>query len=174
MGRTELKIIVLDAGPLIHLDELGALSLLSDFSRLIVADAVWKEVTTHRPNLFRSSSIRFRRTSPPVEPLSPTLKAIAKMFPLHRGETEALRIALAQNANLLLTDDTAARLAARQLGIRVHGTLGILLRAVRTKQRTPEDIIRLLQGLPTRSTLHVKRVLLNEIIQQVQQFESKP
>lgn len=34
---------------------------------------------------------------------------------------------------LFLTDDAAARLAAQQFRVEVHGTIGILLRAVRTR-----------------------------------------
>lgn len=40
--------VVCDAGPLIHLDQLGCLDLLSDFSVVLVPDAVWSEVLKHR------------------------------------------------------------------------------------------------------------------------------
>lgn len=42
-------LVVCDAGPLIHLDELDALGLLSDFAEVLVPDAVWREVERHRP-----------------------------------------------------------------------------------------------------------------------------
>ena len=47
-----MPIVVCDAGPLIHLDELGCLDLLSDFSEVLVPEAVWREVRQHRPNDF--------------------------------------------------------------------------------------------------------------------------
>jgi predicted nucleic acid-binding protein len=65
---------------------------------------------------------------------------------------------------------TAARLAARTLQVSAHGTLGVLLRATRRRQRTPEEILNVLNALPVRSTLHIKRELLDEIIQQVKEL----
>jgi predicted nucleic acid-binding protein len=70
-----------------------------------------------------------------------------------------------------LTDDTAARLAARTLKVDAHGSLGILLRAIRRKQTTHADILNVLHTLPQRSTLHIKRELLDDIIRQVRDLE---
>ena len=35
-------LVVCDAGPLIHLDEVGALDLLADFAEILVPEAVWR------------------------------------------------------------------------------------------------------------------------------------
>jgi predicted nucleic acid-binding protein len=160
------RVVVLDAGPLIHLDDLGSLGLLADHVELLVPDAVWNEVEQHRPALFVSSSLYFRRTTP-RSAQDPSLAAISILYPLHLGETQALQIAMECEADMLLTDDTAARLAANQLRIPVHGTLGILLRAVRTRQLSTREVVDLLQALPERSTLHVRSSLLKEIIAEV-------
>jgi len=58
---TSACVVVLDAGPLIHLDELAVLSLLEDFAELLVPDEVWNEVERHRPGLFDSSSLTLTR-----------------------------------------------------------------------------------------------------------------
>lgn len=50
-------------------------------------------------------------------------------FMLDEGEAEAIVLALEINASLILIDDREARLQAKRLGLRVTGTLGILLRA---------------------------------------------
>jgi hypothetical protein len=47
-------LVVCDAGPLIHLDELGSLDLLADFPDVLVPDAVWREVNLHRPGVLTS------------------------------------------------------------------------------------------------------------------------
>lgn len=86
---------------------------------------------------------------------------------LHRGEQEALALATKHEDALLLTDDTAARLAAGVLGIGVHGTIGILIRAIRRTQRTKEQVPDLLRAIPAKSTLHLKRSFLATIIDQV-------
>jgi hypothetical protein len=56
---------------------------------------------------------------------------------------------------IFLTDDAAARLAAMTLGYRVHGSIGILLRAIRRGHRSKDEVITVLRELPVRSTLHV-------------------
>lgn len=43
------QVVVCDAGPLIHLDEVACLDLLADFSTVLVPEVVWQEVTRHRP-----------------------------------------------------------------------------------------------------------------------------
>ena len=50
------------------------------------------------------------------------------------------------------------------LGYRVHATIGILLHAIRRKQRTKGEVIAILRNLPYRSTLHIRSQLLEEII----------
>ena len=44
MERSDLDIVVSDAGPIIYLDELDTLALLSDFQTIILPDAVWEEI----------------------------------------------------------------------------------------------------------------------------------
>ena len=166
------RVVVLDAGPLIHLDELGALALLDDYKELLVPDAVWNEVDRHRPALFATTGLKVIRVVP-QRTCSPALLALSRLFPLHLGETQALQIATEHGADLLLTDDTAARLAAKQLNIPVHGTLGILLRAVRRRQLSAAEVATLLRKIPQRSTLHVKQSLLNEVILTVEKLNKK-
>jgi predicted nucleic acid-binding protein len=162
-----MPLVVCDAGPLIHLDELGCLDLLSDFSEVLVPEAVWVEVLKHRPGALAHSTVTFRRVRP-TDPEPPALEALAQVLSLHTGEWQALRVALEHRPGLLLTDDTAARLAAANLGIVTHGSIGILVRAIRRKQRTKLEILAVLRMLPTQSTLHLKRSLLNSVIEEVE------
>ena len=43
MGAEEVSLAVADAGPVIHLNEIGCLSLLRIFETLHIPDAVWSE-----------------------------------------------------------------------------------------------------------------------------------
>lgn len=160
-------LVVCDAGPLIHLDEVGALDLLADFSEVLVPDAVWREVAQHRLGALTHPGVTLRRIVPQMA-VSPELEALAQVFSLHTGEWEALRVAMEHRPGLLLTDDTAARLAAGNLRIGTHGTIGILVRAIRRRQRTKEEILEVLKSLPSRSTLHLKRSLLEAVISEVE------
>ena len=56
------------------------------------------------------------------------------MLELHRGEAEAIALALETKTDHLLIDERDGRLMARQLGLSLTGVLGVLLRAKRMKQ----------------------------------------
>lgn len=165
--ETPDPVVVSDAGPLIHLDEVGALDLLVDFPQVMVPEAVWHEVARHRPAALVHPSVVLHRLTP-ARPAPPQLETIAQVLSLHTGECEALRLALEQPSALLLTDDTAARLAATSLGIQTRGTVGMIIRAIRRNQRNKQQVLTLLRSIPLASTLHLKRSLLDAVIQEVE------
>ncbi len=165
MATTKPALVVADAGPLIHLDELAALDVLSDYAAIFVPNAVWLEVQRHRPLALQQTGVKLIRQTPP--PFSARINAITALYTLHHGEREALALCLTHAIKLLLTDDTAARLAAKNLNITAHGTLGLLIRAVRQNLRTPSEVLELLAAIPQQTTLHIRPSLLNDVIEQV-------
>ena len=167
MVASEPALVVCDAGPLIHLDELSCIDLLADFPTVLVPDAVWREVEKHRPAALTAAVVNLQRVAPP-DPLPPQLEALARLLTLHRGETEALAVATSHAPAMLLTDDTAARLAADALGLTAHGSLGVIIRALRRGLRSREQVLATLRSLPASSTLHIKRELLDDVIRQVE------
>jgi predicted nucleic acid-binding protein len=167
MVKTEpATTLICDAGPLIHLDELGILSLLSDFHPILIPPAVWGEVETHRPSAISQSEISLVRSPPPADFKVPFLPLV-QAFSLDAGEKEAILLMHLHSNALLITDDAAARLVAEQLGFRVHGTIGIIIRAIRRKQRSREEVISLIERIPTHSSLHIRPSLLKEILVQI-------
>ena len=163
--------VICDAGPIIHLDELDCLDLLRDFPEVIVPVAVRREVQRHRPEALDRPQTAWRAAAP-GEPPSAELRALVRLLALHVGETAAIQIAMGHPGAMLLTDDTAARLAARSLGIRVHGTLGLLVRAIRRGQRSRREIAGILADVPHRSSLHVRPGLLMSVIREVEAKDS--
>lgn len=165
-NESEPVLVVCDAGPLIHLHEIECLDLLAGFAEVLVPEAVWREVAWHRPAALDQTGVRLRRLAPGIA-APPKLEALRVLLSLDIGECEALGIALEQGADLLLTDDTAARLAAGQLGITARGTIGILIRAIRKRTRTKAEVLSVLESLPTRSSLHLRRSFLQTVIEEV-------
>ena len=99
---------------------------------------------------------------------SPLVQAITPLYTLHSGEQEALHLCVEHRNSLLLTDDTAARLAAKSLGIPAHGTVGLLIRAIRRQTRTKPEVVALMRDIPSRTTLHIRRGLLDSLIAEVE------
>lgn len=169
-NEPEPPIIVCDAGPLIHLEEVGCAELLADFPQVLVPLAVWEEVAKHQPSALTHSTVRFQKVTP-GKALSIELDVLSRLLGLHRGEQQALQVAQSHPGCFVLTDDTAARLATRNLGLAAHGTIGMLLRAIRRKQKTKDEVVKLLRSLPSASTLHVRPALLEEIVREVEQSQ---
>ena len=155
--------VICDAGPLIHLDELGCLGLLADFRSVLVPEQVWQEVERHRASALKQCEVTLQEVSVVVS-TEVAFQTLVRAMALAMGEQAALSLMVHHPQAILLTDDAAARLAAVTLGYKVHGTIGILLRAIRRQQRTRDDILTLLRHLPEHSTLHIRPSLLHEII----------
>lgn len=158
--------VVSDAGPLIHLDQLGSIDLLRDFRQVIVPNAVRAEVARHRPSALRRRSVRLTPAAMVPEP-EPRLLELTQAFLLGAGEFEALRLMQDLPHAILLTDDAAARLVAVRLAHEVHGTVGIIVRALRRGQRTKRQVLNLLRAVPSRSSLFIEARLLEQIVREV-------
>lgn len=160
-SRSSLR-AVCDAGPIIHLDEIGVLYLIEDFQEILLCPAVIEEVQTKRPTLFTKISPPFI-ASPKAFPIDPTLITMCSALSLDAGESESLALMERNPAAIFLTDDSAARMVAERMGYKVHGTIGILLRSIRRNQLNPKEVLGLLGSLPQRCSLFIKPSLLEEI-----------
>lgn len=161
-------IVVCDAGPLIHLDELRCLDVLLEFSLILVPEAVWQEVQRHRPTALRRRRIALTRVSD-LPRAEPHLKRLVEDFSLDLGEEQALRLMRRYPGAILLSDDDAARNVARGLRYAVHGTLGLLLLAVERGRRSRRQVFNLLRTIRSKSTLHVSTKVLTAVIAQLQE-----
>lgn len=111
-----MTLVVPDTGPLIHLAEIESLSLFSIADRCIVPKAVHEE-------------LRAGELPAGLDELGYELETAEVQKDdygdLDRGETAALALANEHDATLL-TDDLAAREAAEDAGIEVHGSIGVI------------------------------------------------
>jgi predicted nucleic acid-binding protein len=164
MVATEI-VAVLDAGPLIHLDELGRLRLLSDFKQLLVPQAVLDEALRHRPGMKPAVLSNLEIISDPP-PLSADLLKLADEFALHAGERAALAVLKLRGGHFhfLLSDDSAARSVALAAGFQTHGTIGLILRSHRRGRVSKTEMLLLLRELSARTTLHINKDFLAVIV----------
>ena len=154
--------VVCDAGPVIHLDELGCLDLFKDFQEVLLPNTVWKEIDQYRPSALIKADLPFLKRAGEAPPIEPLL-TLCKVFSLDAGEIEALAIMEQRPRAMFLTDDAAARLVAIQMGFNVHGTIGILIRSIRRGQMSPKEVLGILKDIPLKSTLYIRHSLLQEI-----------
>ncbi|EEB73533.1 DUF3368 domain-containing protein [Thermococcus sp. AM4] len=113
-----MKTIVSNTSPLIGLSNIGKLDVLHKvFGRVFIPPAVRREFGEELPEWIEV-------TSPENRPL---VSALSKL--LGAGESEAIALAIELGADFLIPDDLKARKIARELGINVIGTAGVLLLA---------------------------------------------
>ena len=166
MAATDGVLVVLDAGPLIHLDEISCLHLLEGFHSLLIPSVVWSEAVRHRSQL-RLEKIPRATIADPHGPPPLSLAAASFANELHAGEIAAITLLHEAGGGLLLSDDDAARQTAEALGFSVAGTLGLLLRGIRRKQISSAQVRQLVAALPEQSTLHVSRTLLRRFAESI-------
>lgn len=164
--------IVCDAGPLIHLDELDCLHLFNDFDTVFVPEQVWQEVSHHRPGALTNPNVTLQKVKVNVS-IHPTFQSLMRSMALDYGEQAALTLMQSHSDAIFLTDDAAARLAAVTLGYQVHGSLGILIRAIRRNQMAKDEVLAILEAMPESSTLYVRPSLLKNIVDQVEKYTSE-
>src|SRR5438045_3292106 len=114
--------VVSNSSPLIALDRIAHLHLLNHlFGTLVVPPAVSSETS---PLLTLPQWISERAVTQPIPPQV----VAASVGP---GEREAIGLAIECNASWVILDDRPARRLARELGLPVVGTLGVLVAAKR-------------------------------------------
>ncbi len=122
-------IVVADSSPLIALSRVGRLGLLQQmFGRLVVPDAVWRELTECEPG--RAGVAEMLRSNW-IERRSITDAGLVNLLrqDLGAGEAEAIVLARESKAEVLLMDERLGRSAATRLGITVTGLVGVLIEA---------------------------------------------
>jgi len=122
-------IVVLDAGPIIHLPWIDHLQLLGQlFEEVFLPPAVEKEILAPPAGTLGLDRIRkaFNDGRLQVSPLPTMSEAESGIARLGPGELEAFALAEGLGAGLLITDDAVARREAAGRGLNVTGTLGVL------------------------------------------------
>lgn len=112
-------LVVSDSTCLIGLQRIGRTNVLSRlFTTIHIPLAVHHEVGFLQPCM-------------KVERVQDLLLVTALETQLDRGEAEAIALAAERQADLLILDEKKGRRVARDMGLRISGTIGLLVRARR-------------------------------------------
>ncbi|OGO33398.1 MAG: hypothetical protein A2Z03_03215 [Chloroflexi bacterium RBG_16_56_8] len=120
------RVVIANTTPIIALALIGKLDLLKQlYGEIIIPIAVQAEVLSGGTTgvgvaeLQRSSWIRVTTLTDPTR--------ADLLSDLDRGEAEVIALAQELNAGLIIIDERLARQHAKRLGLKLTGTLGILL-----------------------------------------------
>jgi predicted nucleic acid-binding protein len=123
--------VICDTSVLFYLHQLQLLHLLPALSgKVIVPPAVLAELAAARelnldiPELEKMAWVVIRKPA--------SVAALPLVTDLGPGESEVLALALESPDAVVIIDDALARRLAKTLGIRITGTLGVLLSAKRS------------------------------------------
>lgn len=126
---------VTNAGPLIALGKLDLIYLLNRlYNPLFVPDAVYEEVVTRGLELGQPDANAVQMAVARRELVVIAVEAtqdVAMAASLHRGERAVIALARQRRVDWVLLDDQLAREQARQLGLHVKGTLGVIVESHR-------------------------------------------
>ena len=126
-----MRRVIVNSTPLIVLCNVGRLEILRTlYTEITIPEAVFAEVTKKEDSACQivKNSLDWIRVE---RILSPSDK---KMYQakLHDGEVEVMILAQEGTADdLVVIDDNAAKKTAKYLGLKVTGTIGVLLKAKR-------------------------------------------
>lgn len=168
MGIERVTSAVVDAGPIIHLAEIGCLHLLAIFEVLHIPDAVWAETVGMKrvTETILSATGNIQRHHLPQLQVEQFIRANG-LDALQSGEKECLCLCQQSSVSLLLTDDLAVREAAKRISITPVGSLGVVIRSYRTGRLSLADAEQHLTALYEVSSLFVTRAIVETAIAQV-------
>ncbi len=116
------KIIIADTSCLILLNKIGELEILSKlFKEITITSLIKKEFNEPLPKWIKVINPKNLKRQKKLELI------------IDSGEASGLCLALEFEKSLLILDDLKARKLALSLGLRVTGTLGILVEAKQSK-----------------------------------------
>lgn len=125
-------IVVADAGPLIYLSEAGFLHVLHDlYGGVHVPREVYNEVVVNGQGEAGAAEVASASWMPVTNRPATSFLRRGLSTELDPGEAAAIALAVEEGANLVLIDERKGRTVAKRLGLRVRGTLGVLVEAKR-------------------------------------------
>lgn len=124
-------IVIADTTPIITLIKLQRLDLLEKlFGSVMVPSAVYDELTANprfeketeiviECNFLKCCEVKNRQS----------IKFLREIVGLDAGESEAIALSDEQSADLLVIDERKGRRVAQKLGLKITGTIGILIQS---------------------------------------------
>lgn len=146
---TSRMIVVSDTTPLISLMKIGRLNLVEQlFGSVQIPDAVYSELIANPE--FAEEAQQIQKSQFIKRVVIEDTKAVdllRRATGLDLGESEAIILSDHCGADLLLMDESKGRQVAKQMGLHLMGTVGMLQAAYEDKLLASEDILQCIEIL---------------------------
>lgn len=160
---TENKSVVSNSSPLMNLAIIGQINLLRElFLKITVPEEVWQELTVDGKD--KPGADEILHAAQWIEVVRVKNTALVKLLnkDLDSGESAAIALAIERKANLILLDESDARLIAEFYQLPKTGVLGILMRA--KKYRMIKEVRPLLDSLMEQANFRIAENLYEDIL----------
>ena len=165
-------IVIADTTPLISLMKIGRLGLLKElFKDVYIPEAVYCELTDNP--LFENEALEIKNCEYIHARSVDNKRAVGilrRATGLDIGESEAIVLTDEQQGNLLLMDEVKGRNVAKQMGIKIMGTIGILMVALEKHKITYAEIVAAVEILRD-SGRHIKKELYEDLLKAAERFQ---
>ena len=138
-------IVVSDTTPLISLLKINRIDLLEKlFGEVLIPEAVFNELTIDERFQLEANQIRQKKyiTVKTITNLN-AVNLLKRATGLDQGEI----LTDEYNADLLLMDEAKGRTVSTQMGLKIMGTIGILMAAYEERQLTANEVRECISGL---------------------------
>lgn len=161
-------IVISDTTPLISLLKIGKLGLLESlFHEILIPQAVYEELTSN-PKFYEEALqvencgfIRQVRVGN-----AESVRLLQMAVGIDRGESEAIVYTDEHHADLLLMDEVKARLVAKQMGLKIMGTMGILLTAYDKRLVQKEEVLACID-IMRKTGRHISESLYKQLLDKI-------
>lgn len=119
--------VVSNTTPIISLLKIGKLNILNDlYGEIFIPQEVFNEIEVGQHKEFYTdlSTIEWIK----IEKINNEM-SLSYFMDLDKGEAEAIVLATEKKADLIIIDESLGRFHAKHIGLKVTGTIGILLKA---------------------------------------------
>lgn len=161
--------VVTNAGPLMALGKLGLVHLLyALYGPVLVPEEVYHEVvhrglTLGQPDAHAVQLAVARNELKVIAPDDADSLEESLTLSIDAGEVQAIRLGLREQADWVLLDDLLAREEAQRIGLRVKGTLGILVDACRKSLLAVEEAELVFQAILEREDIWISSALVRRV-----------
>lgn len=119
--------IVSNTTPIISLLKINKLTVLKDlYGEVIIPEGVFNEIEAGKDKKYYTDLLKIEWIK--VEKIKDK-NSLSYFLDLDKGEAETIILATESGAGLTILDETLGRYHAKRAGLKVTGTLGILLKA---------------------------------------------